>query len=81
MPFFSKDDKRFQCMRNVTTILCVHEPHCEPRDCGGHGSCDLGVCHCHDNWKGDHCERLECPGHCTDHGLCTEGGYNSFRNI
>jgi len=60
-------------MRNVTTILCVHEPLCPSPDCQGHGSCDLGVCRCHGYWKGDNCDRLECSEDCAGHGDCTQG--------
>ena len=64
---------KYNCARKVSTILCVHEPHCLSKDCSGHGVCVLGECHCHGNWKGINCDKLECPGECSEHGVCTEG--------
>ena len=71
--FSTNDTQQFQCERNVTTILCVHEPLCEPQDCSAHGSCDLGTCRCHDNWAGSRCDILKCPDDCHGQGTCTEG--------
>ena len=71
--YFSPDNESLRCARVVTTILCVHAPPCHDPDCGGHGSCDQGVCRCHGNWKGENCDRLECPGDCSEHGSCLEG--------
>ena len=70
---FSKNDSRFQCERNVTTILCVHEPLCDPPDCSSHGTCELGTCHCHDNWAGSRCDVLKCKANCHGVGTCSEG--------
>ncbi|RUS85002.1 hypothetical protein EGW08_007247, partial [Elysia chlorotica] len=48
----------YNCERPVTTVMCVHAPHCDPRDCSGHGSCDLGECRCRGFWHGPGCDTL-----------------------
>ncbi|XP_060601860.1 N-acetylglucosamine-1-phosphodiester alpha-N-acetylglucosaminidase-like [Ruditapes philippinarum] len=63
---------KYNCARKVSTILCVHEPHCLSKDCSGHGVCELGECRCHGYWKGINCDKLECPGDCSNHGVCAE---------
>ncbi|XP_045192080.2 N-acetylglucosamine-1-phosphodiester alpha-N-acetylglucosaminidase-like [Mercenaria mercenaria] len=65
---------KYHCARKISTILCVHEPHCISKDCSGHGICELGECHCHGYWKGVNCDILECPGNCNKRGVCTEVG-------
>ncbi|XP_046585412.1 LOW QUALITY PROTEIN: N-acetylglucosamine-1-phosphodiester alpha-N-acetylglucosaminidase-like [Haliotis rubra] len=67
-------DKMFNCERRVSTILCVHDPDCDPEDCSGHGSCELGVCNCTGHWSGRACDRLQCPQDCNGHGTCTSDG-------
>jgi hypothetical protein len=57
---FSTDNKKFNCARNVSTILCVHEAECSPFDCSGHGTCKEGVCQCDNNWRGLSCNHLSC---------------------
>ncbi|CAI5792333.1 N-acetylglucosamine-1-phosphodiester alpha-N-acetylglucosaminidase isoform X2 [Podarcis lilfordi] len=66
----------WRCPRQVSTILCVHEPACQPPDCSGHGHCVLGECQCDGAlWKGPACDVLDCgPSNCTLHGICTEEG-------
>ncbi|KAL4234246.1 hypothetical protein ACF0H5_005896 [Mactra antiquata] len=64
----------FQCARNVSTILCVHEPYCEVTDCNNHGTCELGVCSCHGYWSGSDCNVLQCPEDCNHNGDCTQDG-------
>ncbi|XP_071824671.1 N-acetylglucosamine-1-phosphodiester alpha-N-acetylglucosaminidase-like isoform X2 [Apostichopus japonicus] len=68
-------DKSFRCPRQVSTVICVHEPKCPPSDCSGHGQCILGECHCYGNWVGPHCSMLACgAGNCSGNGRCTEDG-------
>ncbi|GAB1597853.1 N-acetylglucosamine-1-phosphodiester alpha-N-acetylglucosaminidase-like isoform X1 [Argonauta hians] len=67
-------DKKFRCPRNVSTILCVHEPLCDPPDCNRHGQCVLGHCNCSGYWLGDRCDTIKCKNDCNGHGKCTEDG-------
>lgn len=69
-------DSRWRCPRQVSTIVCVHEPRCQPPDCSGHGICVDGHCQCTGHfWRGPSCSQLECgPSNCSQHGLCTETG-------
>ncbi|KAJ6659702.1 hypothetical protein lerEdw1_018415 [Lerista edwardsae] len=69
-------DPMWRCPRQVSTVVCVHEPACQPPDCGGHGQCVLGECRCHGAFrKGPACSVLDCgPANCSLHGLCTEAG-------
>lgn len=68
-------DKFFTCSRKVSTILCVHEPYCEPADCSGHGKCVMGHCKCEKNWLRPYCDQLFCSQtNCSDHGICTTNG-------
>ncbi|XP_071481488.1 N-acetylglucosamine-1-phosphodiester alpha-N-acetylglucosaminidase-like [Diadema antillarum] len=68
-------DAAFRCPRQVSTIVCVHEPRCNPRDCSGHGDCIEGECRCHDNWHGPSCDQLQCGvQNCSMHGSCLGGG-------
>lgn len=78
---FSTYDKKFNCARNVSTILCVHEAECSPFDCSGHGICRNGKCICNKFWTGPHCDHLNCPHDCSQHGICTKGGILSLYNI
>ncbi|XP_063812141.1 N-acetylglucosamine-1-phosphodiester alpha-N-acetylglucosaminidase isoform X2 [Pseudophryne corroboree] len=65
----------WRCPRSVSTVVCVHEPFCDPSDCGGHGQCVSGECHCTGYWTGSSCDVLRCgPSNCSAHGNCTEGG-------
>ncbi|KAL7979086.1 hypothetical protein Chor_015110 [Crotalus horridus] len=67
-------DSTWRCPRSVSTVLCVHEPACQPQNCSGQGHCVLGHCHCHGAfWSGPACDVLDCgPSNCTLHGMCTE---------
>ncbi|XP_077982429.1 N-acetylglucosamine-1-phosphodiester alpha-N-acetylglucosaminidase-like [Glandiceps talaboti] len=65
----------YRCDRPVSTVLCVHEPECDPVDCSNHGHCVLGQCSCHDSWTGDKCDLLQCgAANCSGQGNCTENG-------
>nr|6U11_A Chain A, EGF-like domain-containing protein [Xenopus laevis] len=65
----------WRCPRSISTVVCVHEPFCDPPDCSGHGQCILGECQCTDFWTGPACSVLSCgPLNCSAHGNCTEGG-------
>lgn len=68
------DDKKFNCARNVSSILCVHEPDCSPHDCSGHGTCQGGKCLCNTNWAGHACDHLKCTDDCSNHGICSGDG-------
>ncbi|XP_044835875.1 N-acetylglucosamine-1-phosphodiester alpha-N-acetylglucosaminidase [Mauremys mutica] len=71
-----KSDAMWRCPRSVSTVMCIHEPACEPPDCSGHGRCVLGECQCTgDFWRGPDCTVLDCgPSNCSLHGICTESG-------
>ncbi|MGH0141281.1 UNVERIFIED_CONTAM: hypothetical protein FKN15_078005 [Acipenser sinensis] len=66
------DDPTWHCPQSISTVLCVHEPQCDPANCSGHGQCVLGDCQCTANWQGAACNLLECePAGCGSHGMCT----------
>ncbi|XP_003790897.1 N-acetylglucosamine-1-phosphodiester alpha-N-acetylglucosaminidase [Otolemur garnettii] len=69
-------DNMWRCPRSVSTVVCVHEPRCQPPDCHGHGTCIAGHCQCTGGfWQGTGCGELDCgPSNCSGHGLCTETG-------
>ncbi|XP_010292628.1 PREDICTED: N-acetylglucosamine-1-phosphodiester alpha-N-acetylglucosaminidase, partial [Phaethon lepturus] len=69
-------DNMWRCPRSISTIMCIHEPACEPADCSGHGDCVEGVCQCTgDFWRGPACDILDCgPSNCSLHGVCTDSG-------
>ncbi|XP_007228925.3 N-acetylglucosamine-1-phosphodiester alpha-N-acetylglucosaminidase [Astyanax mexicanus] len=74
-PSDSCAEKMWQCPRAVSTILCVHEPLCQPEDCSQHGDCVNGQCVCQPGWTGSECANLTCqPTVCGDHGMCTPDG-------
>lgn len=68
-------DSMWRCPRSISTIVCIHEPTCEPADCSSHGDCVQGECHCTgDFWSGPGCDILDCgPSNCSLHGVCTDG--------
>ncbi|XP_073421743.1 N-acetylglucosamine-1-phosphodiester alpha-N-acetylglucosaminidase [Dendrobates tinctorius] len=69
------DNPMWRCPRSVSTVLCVHEPFCDPPDCRGHGQCVAGACHCAGYWTGSSCEILNCgTSNCSSHGTCTPSG-------
>lgn len=70
----SQDNNMWRCPRSVSTVVCVHKPHCQPPDCNGHGTCVEGHCQCTGHfWRGAACDELDCgPSNCSQHGLCTE---------
>ncbi|NXG04735.1 NAGPA acetylglucosaminidase, partial [Sakesphorus luctuosus] len=68
-------DNMWRCPRPVSTVVCVHEPRCDP-PCGGHGLCQAGLCRCSGPfWAGPACDTLDCgPANCSLHGVCTPSG-------
>ncbi|NXM91842.1 NAGPA acetylglucosaminidase, partial [Oenanthe oenanthe] len=69
----------WRCPRSISTVVCVHEPRCDPPDCSGHGLCVAGSCRCHSPfWAGPACpacDSLDCgPANCSGHGLCSAAG-------
>ncbi|KAM3935158.1 N-acetylglucosamine-1-phosphodiester alpha-N-acetylglucosaminidase [Leptodactylus fuscus] len=65
----------WRCPRSVSTVVCVHEPLCDPPDCSGHGQCIAGECHCTGYWTETSCNVLSCgPSNCSTHGTCTPNG-------
>nr|KAF6366701.1 N-acetylglucosamine-1-phosphodiester alpha-N-acetylglucosaminidase [Pipistrellus kuhlii] len=69
-------DNMWRCPRSVSTVVCLHEPRCQPPDCNGHGTCVEGHCQCMGHfWRGAACDELDCgPSNCSQRGLCTETG-------
>ncbi|XP_071994259.1 N-acetylglucosamine-1-phosphodiester alpha-N-acetylglucosaminidase isoform X1 [Engystomops pustulosus] len=68
-------DPMWRCPRSISTVVCVHEPLCDPPDCGSHGQCVAGECHCTGYWTGSSCDLLSCgPSNCSSHGTCTPSG-------
>uniref|UniRef100_A0ACB8FKB7 Uncharacterized protein n=1 Tax=Sphaerodactylus townsendi TaxID=933632 RepID=A0ACB8FKB7_9SAUR len=67
-------DPMWRCPRQISTVVCVHEPLCQPRNCSGNGLCMVGECQCkRPYWTGPACDVLDCgPYNCTPHGTCTE---------
>ncbi|XP_013392587.1 N-acetylglucosamine-1-phosphodiester alpha-N-acetylglucosaminidase [Lingula anatina] len=71
-----QDNPTFGCERKVSTIVCAHEPECQPsHNCSGHGNCVGGICICDEYWMGPSCDLLMCGVHnCSRQGVCTESG-------
>ena len=74
------------CYRRVTVVLrlcygcvpVVYNPAVCPSelcvvDCGAHGVCLSGSCHCEEGWAGPECLQRDCHPRCIDHGVCREG--------
>ena len=78
--FLCSQDNMWRCPRRVSTVVCVHEPRCQPSDCNGHGTCVEGRCQCTGRfWRGAACSELDCgPANCSQHGLCTESEWGSL---
>ncbi|KAF5905705.1 N-acetylglucosamine-1-phosphodiester alpha-N-acetylglucosaminidase-like [Clarias magur] len=67
-----KCDENWRCPRAVSTVLCAHEPLCQPEDCSQHGTCVNGQCECQPGWDEPTCANLTCHSSaCGEHGLCT----------
>nr|XP_033777408.1 N-acetylglucosamine-1-phosphodiester alpha-N-acetylglucosaminidase [Geotrypetes seraphini] len=65
----------WRCPRSISTTVCVHEPFCNPADCGAHGHCVLGECQCVGLWTGPVCSVIDCKSlNCSFHGICTQDG-------
>ncbi|XP_077431138.1 N-acetylglucosamine-1-phosphodiester alpha-N-acetylglucosaminidase [Vanacampus margaritifer] len=70
-----KADVRWRCARAVSTVLCVHPPHCQPSDCGERGRCVDGACRCQEGWRGADCGSSVCQlPSCGPHEVCTASG-------
>ncbi|NXR54878.1 NAGPA acetylglucosaminidase, partial [Hippolais icterina] len=69
-------DSMWRCPRSISTVVCVHEPGCDPPDCSGHGLCVAGHCRCDSHfWAGPACDTLDCgPANCSLHGICSASG-------
>ena len=66
---------KFNCPRQVTTIVCAHEPDCVPRNCNGHGQCVMGRCVCDSQWTGESCDVVKCKeNNCSSNGVCSQQG-------
>ncbi|XP_054500030.2 N-acetylglucosamine-1-phosphodiester alpha-N-acetylglucosaminidase isoform X2 [Agelaius phoeniceus] len=66
-------DSMWRCPRSISTVVCVHEPGCDPPDCSGHGLCVAGRCRCDSPfWAGPACDTLDCgPANCSLRGVCS----------
>lgn len=71
-------DNLFLCPRRVSTIVCIHEPYCDPLDCNKNGKCLEGKCYCNGNWQPPQCNYLICKQNCSQHGNCTENGCECY---
>ncbi|XP_046545105.1 N-acetylglucosamine-1-phosphodiester alpha-N-acetylglucosaminidase-like [Haliotis rubra] len=60
-------DKIFACEREVSTILCVHEPERVTVHWLGNDSCDPGACNSPGHWSRPACPHLQCPTSCDPH--------------
>ncbi|NXY74755.1 NAGPA acetylglucosaminidase, partial [Glareola pratincola] len=69
-------DSMWRCPRSISTVMCIHEPACQPADCSGHGDCVEGECRCAGGfWRGPACDVLDCgPSNCSLRGVCTASG-------
>lgn len=76
-------DNMWRCPRQVSTVVCVHEPRCQPPDCHGHGTCVDGHCQCTGHfWRGPSCGELDCgPSNCSQHGQCTESEWGFWGGV
>ncbi|NWT60711.1 NAGPA acetylglucosaminidase, partial [Erythrocercus mccallii] len=72
----SSFDSMWRCPRSISTVVCVHEPGCDPPDCSGHGLCVRGRCRCRGPfWAGPACDTLDCgPANCSLRGVCSASG-------
>ncbi|XP_071044618.1 N-acetylglucosamine-1-phosphodiester alpha-N-acetylglucosaminidase, partial [Parasteatoda tepidariorum] len=74
-PYDECPNESFSCDRKVSTVLCVHEPYCDPIDCNHHGTCTMGKCACEENWLPPRCDKLFCgETNCSNNGICLSEG-------
>ncbi|XP_023231303.1 N-acetylglucosamine-1-phosphodiester alpha-N-acetylglucosaminidase-like isoform X1 [Centruroides sculpturatus] len=66
------------CSREVSTIVCIHEPYCDPTDCNNNGKCIKGKCYCNGHWQPPKCDYLFCEQNCSHQGNCTENGCKCY---
>merc|ERR1711881_201312 len=78
------DDPDFQCVRPISTVLCVREQKTcvdavlAPTGCKNGGLCANGKCLCAPHWSGAFCETPSCGiFNCTIHGECVVAKENS----
>lgn len=64
-------DPEYQCVRPISSVLCVREQKSCNADCSLHGRCERGRCLCEKNWTGLDCNIPSCGiFNCTDNGMC-----------
>ena len=61
--------------RECALVKDVETANACPNACSGHGLCDsiAGRCQCNAGFSGADCS-IECPSHCSLHGVCTHDG-------
>merc|ERR1711988_2001635 len=65
------DDPDYQCVRPISSVLCVKEQKYCADSCSKNGKCERGRCLCDKNWTGANCELPSCGiFNCTVNGAC-----------